>query len=157
MRTQAIPNGVGNLITCGLRSPLCTPQQNLLLAESGDVDPVHPATLPVGTVASLQRPDLLLQIFRTGFSSQALSARYIKAPIRGLLCIWRRERDSNPRRASNPYSLSRGALSTAQPSLLLTRREQLCTSFSPTTKNQSAPAAFFHSVAAGGWGSRIIT
>ena len=30
---------------------------------------------------------------------------------------WRRERDSNPRRAFNPYSLSRGALSTTQPSL----------------------------------------
>ena len=64
-------------------------------------------------------------------SNPSLSARTIKAPIRGLLWFWRRERDSNPRRASNPYSLSRGALSTAQPSLLLT--------------------------AAGGWGSRIIT
>ena len=30
---------------------------------------------------------------------------------------WRRGRDSNPRRAFNPYSLSRGALSTTQPSL----------------------------------------
>ena len=30
---------------------------------------------------------------------------------------WRRERDSNPRWAINPYSLSRGALSTTQPSL----------------------------------------
>ena len=33
------------------------------------------------------------------------------------LIMWRRERDSNPRRAFNPYSLSRGALSTTQPSL----------------------------------------
>ena len=30
---------------------------------------------------------------------------------------WRRGRDSNPRRAFNPYSLSRGALSTTQPPL----------------------------------------
>jgi hypothetical protein len=30
---------------------------------------------------------------------------------------WRRERDSNPRRGISPYSLSRGALSTTQPSL----------------------------------------
>ena len=35
------------------------------------------------------------------------------------LIVWRRERDSNPRRAINPYSLSRGALSTTQPSLRL--------------------------------------
>ena len=31
--------------------------------------------------------------------------------------FWRRERDSNPRYAINVYSLSRGALSTTQPSL----------------------------------------
>ena len=31
--------------------------------------------------------------------------------------MWRRERDSNPRRGISPYSLSRGALSTTQPSL----------------------------------------
>src|ERR1017187_1412680 len=30
---------------------------------------------------------------------------------------WRRERDSNPRRAFDPYALSRGAPSTARPSL----------------------------------------
>jgi hypothetical protein len=32
-------------------------------------------------------------------------------------CIWRRERDSNPRRAFDPYTLSRGAPSTTRPSL----------------------------------------
>src|ERR1700722_927235 len=31
---------------------------------------------------------------------------------------WRRERDSNPRRAFDPYTLSRGAPSTTRPSLL---------------------------------------
>ena len=39
---------------------------------------------------------------------------------KGLLALsfcWRRERDSNPRYAINVYSLSRGALSTTQPSL----------------------------------------
>ena len=30
---------------------------------------------------------------------------------------WRRERDSNPRRAFDPYTLSRGAPSTTRPSL----------------------------------------
>src|SRR5262249_44980539 len=30
---------------------------------------------------------------------------------------WRRERDSNPRRAFDPYALSRGAPSTTRPSL----------------------------------------
>ena len=33
--------------------------------------------------------------------------------------IWRRERDSNPRRAFDPYTLSRGAPSTTRPSLRL--------------------------------------
>src|ERR1700740_204639 len=33
------------------------------------------------------------------------------------MCIWRRERDSNPRRAFDPYTLSRGAPSTTRPSL----------------------------------------
>ena len=32
-------------------------------------------------------------------------------------CNWRRERDSNPRRAFDPYTLSRGAPSTTRPSL----------------------------------------
>jgi hypothetical protein len=34
-----------------------------------------------------------------------------------LLILWRRERDSNPRRAFDPYTLSRGAPSTTRPSL----------------------------------------
>src|ERR1700759_5246361 len=33
--------------------------------------------------------------------------------------VWRRERDSNPRRAFDPYTLSRGAPSTTRPSLRL--------------------------------------
>ena len=42
----------------------------------------------------------------------------IKKPrVAGLFYVWRRERDSNPRCAINVYSLSRGALSTSQPSL----------------------------------------
>ena len=36
---------------------------------------------------------------------------------RAQILLWRRERDSNPRRGISPYSLSRGALSTTQPSL----------------------------------------
>ena len=43
-----------------------------------------------------------------------------KAPGGGLWFFWRRERDSNPRRGISPYSLSRGALSTTQPSLRIT-------------------------------------
>ena len=35
--------------------------------------------------------------------------------------VWRRERDSNPRRAFDPYALSRGAPSTTRPSLRLTQ------------------------------------
>ena len=40
-----------------------------------------------------------------------------KPPGRGLSVYWRRERDSNPRWAFNPYSLSRGAPSATRPSL----------------------------------------
>ena len=53
-----------------------------------------------------------------GFSLPSLSARPKKSPaLRGSFLVWRRERDSNPRYAINVYSLSRGALSTTQPSL----------------------------------------
>ena len=52
-----------------------------------------------------------------GSKSRALSAENRMAPVGGHSIFWRRERDSNPRRAINPYSLSRGALSTTQPSL----------------------------------------
>ena len=40
-----------------------------------------------------------------------------EGPDGPLFFFWRRERDSNPRYAINVYSLSRGALSTTQPSL----------------------------------------
>ena len=33
-----------------------------------------------------------------GFCQPTLSARYAKRPFRGVLCIWRREWDSNPRK-----------------------------------------------------------
>jgi hypothetical protein len=39
----------------------------------------------------------------------------------GAQTSWRRERDSNPRRAFDPYTLSRGAPSTTRPSLRLTQ------------------------------------
>ena len=48
------------------------------------------------------------------------SRNNLSETIKGLLALssfWRRERDSNPRYAINVYSLSRGALSTTQPSL----------------------------------------
>ena len=44
------------------------------------------------------------------------SRKYQMAP-QGPFDIWRRERDSNPRWAFNPYSLSRGAPSATRPSL----------------------------------------
>ena len=41
-----------------------------------------------------------------------------KAPKGGFfICIWRRVRDSNPRWAFDPYTLSRGAPSTTRPTL----------------------------------------
>ncbi len=42
-----------------------------------------------------------------------------KAPLEGafFICKWRRVRDSNPRWAFDPYTLSRGAPSTTRPTL----------------------------------------
>ncbi len=48
-------------------------------------------------------------------SNPALYISRVRTPL--FLIIWRRERDSNPRWAFNPYSLSRGAPSAARPSL----------------------------------------
>ncbi len=45
------------------------------------------------------------------------SRSFDRYPFGAPLERWRRGRDSNPRRAFNPYSLSRGALSTTQPPL----------------------------------------
>ncbi len=45
------------------------------------------------------------------------SRSFHRYPFGASLERWRRGRDSNPRRAFNPYSLSRGALSTTQPPL----------------------------------------
>ena len=45
------------------------------------------------------------------------SRSFDRYPFGASLERWRRGRDSNPRRAFNPYSLSRGALSTTQPPL----------------------------------------
>ncbi len=50
-------------------------------------------------------------------SSLPLNQTQKNPALAGLFCVWRRERDSNPRYAINVYSLSRGALSTSQPSL----------------------------------------
>jgi hypothetical protein len=70
-------------------------------------------------------------IFRRHYPSnpQELSLRchWRGSPKRNCLTTgsnyWRRERDSNPRRAFDPYTLSRGAPSTTRPSL---RRDQTC-------------------------------
>jgi hypothetical protein len=48
----------------------------------------------------------------------ASTARLSASPLRKPeTSSWRRERDSNPRRAFDPYTLSRGAPSTTRPSL----------------------------------------
>ena len=52
-----------------------------------------------------------------GSHRASLTPKQKKAPLRGPFSVWRRERDSNPRWAFNPYSLSRGAPSAARPSL----------------------------------------
>ena len=72
--------------------------------------PGVPEHFPVQTASQFVEP--------RGFSLPSLSARPKKSPaLRGCFLVWRRERDSNPRYAINVYSLSRGALSTTQPSL----------------------------------------
>ncbi len=49
--------------------------------------------------------------------SEGLSAPFPVKSIHSSDRIWRRERDSNPRWAFDPYTLSRGAPSTTRPSL----------------------------------------
>jgi hypothetical protein len=53
----------------------------------------------------------------------ALLRDELRSLTREILDInWRRERDSNPRRAFDPYTLSRGAPSTTRPSLRFSRK-----------------------------------
>ena len=68
---------------------------------------------------SIFRPKSLRDLSNLGFEPGPLSPPdQKKTPQSGaFFLVWRRERDSNPRYAINVYSLSRGALSTTQPSL----------------------------------------
>jgi hypothetical protein len=63
-----------------------------------------------GAPGEIRTPDLLVR-------SQTLYPTELRARISRLEIYWRRERDSNPRRAFDPYALSRGAPSTTRPSL----------------------------------------
>jgi integrase len=58
---------------------------------------------------------------RDSFANGFASGRHRPSAkcVNRLGLIWRRERDSNPRRAFDPYTLSRGAPSTTRPSLRL--------------------------------------
>jgi hypothetical protein len=73
-----------------------------------------PCGRPVGRPNRLRRFVEPASLDR-GFEPAALHIE--RAPPEGIPAVWRRERDSNPRYAINVYSLSRGALSTTQPSL----------------------------------------
>ena len=82
----------------------------------------HRTPMPDDADLERQRPGPVSQQ-RTGeqFVFDSVAGRPLEAPafecadVVGTLR--RRGRDSNPRRASNPYSLSRGALSATQPPL----------------------------------------
>ena len=63
-----------------------------------------------GAPGEIRTPDRLVR-------SQVLYPAELRARCLVVQIMWRRGRDSNPRRALNPYSLSRGALSTTQPPL----------------------------------------
>jgi hypothetical protein len=85
------------------------------------------STSPVSNDPALSRPMLgsspsaesifLLARFSCGFHVDTRTVIYVDYGIAVSTCFWRRERDSNPRRAFDPYTLSRGAPSTTRPSL----------------------------------------
>ena len=95
----------------------CSVFQNTVAEREGLIRSFHSLTLR----AHFVRPNRLRRfvepycLFR-GFEFY-LSTLILGPSIRAQESMWRRERDSNPRRGISPYSLSRGALSAAQPSL----------------------------------------
>ena len=72
--------------------------------------------LVVAWIKSLRRIFSLAR-FSCGFHVDTRTVIYVDCGIAISTCFWRRERDSNPRRAFDPYTLSRGAPSTTRPSL----------------------------------------
>jgi hypothetical protein len=84
---------------------------------------LHPRLLGSLRAAPEEARSRSAQKVRTAFQRFTVSVPF---PYRGASArvwlsknglIWRRERDSNPRRAFDPYTLSRGAPSTTRPSL----------------------------------------
>src|SRR6266478_680939 len=73
----------------------------------------------VGRVDQVPPPNFSLARFSCNFHVDTRTVIYVDYGIAVSTCIWRRERDSNPRRAFDPYTLSRGAPSTTRPSLRL--------------------------------------
>ncbi len=74
---------------------------------------------PLFYLARPERFELPTAWFVARYSIQLSYGRVVTFCGRNRSVLWRRGRDSNPRRAFNPYSLSRGALSTTQPPLRL--------------------------------------
>jgi len=71
---------------------------------------------PLGPLFHLARPERFELPTARFVAEYSIQLSYGRVVWSAIFC-WRRERDSNPRRGISPYSLSRGALSTTQPSL----------------------------------------
>ena len=106
----------------GLRlSVMPLPLHTIILATAGNPVPgwwpgLLGASLRLTLRAPVGREKSLRAIFSNkGSESNPLSPPSIKkAPVRGLIYGWRRERDSNPRYAVSVYTLSRRAPSTTR-------------------------------------------
>jgi hypothetical protein len=82
-----------------------------------------------GAPGEIRTPDLMVRshaLYPTELRAQFLTSSKLDAGLRPAASLalnvqptrmWRRERDSNPRWAFDPYTLSRGAPSTTRPSL----------------------------------------
>jgi hypothetical protein len=67
-----------------------------------------PVLSTLGGLDQVAPPDLfLLARFSCGFHVDTKTVIYLRRGIVVSTCFWRRERDSNPRRAFDPYTLSR--------------------------------------------------
>ena len=79
--------------------------------------PMSSAVHLLGGLDKSLRRIFSLARFSCGFHVDTRTVIYVHHGIAVSTCFWRRERDSNPRRAFDPYTLSRGAPSTTRPSL----------------------------------------
>jgi hypothetical protein len=114
-RVLALQRALGNSRRSPAQAPIGstssgTGANEILSAYRGGADGGAGLRIPVTCTVLAEKSDL--------FNRSLLRRRFMNVKRN-----WRRERDSNPRRAFDPYTLSRGAPSTTRPSL---REPKMC-------------------------------